>query len=57
MIYNGPKRTIFASGGLGLLQMISELDTRRCASKDTELPRGVDYEILHRLERGTKHPL
>ena len=35
MIRNGSKRTIFASGGLGLLQTVSELDTGRCASEDT----------------------
>ena len=31
-----PKKTIFTNGGLGLLQMISEPDTRRYASEDTE---------------------
>ena len=35
-----PKRTIFASGGLGLLQMISESDTRRCVSKEAEPRKG-----------------
>ena len=30
-------RTIFASGGFGLLQMISKLNTKWCASKDAEL--------------------
>ena len=29
------KRIIFASGGLGLLQMVLELDTGQCASEDT----------------------
>ena len=29
-----PKRTISTSGGFELLQMVSELDTRRCASED-----------------------
>ena len=52
-----PKRTIFASGGLGLLQMVSEPDTERCASKDIGPPRGVDCEIPHWLERGMKHSL
>ena len=33
-IRNGPKRTISASGGLGLLQMVSKPDTGRCASED-----------------------
>ena len=49
-----PKRTIYVSGGLGLLQMVLELDIGRCASEDAGVPRGVDYEIPHRLERGTK---
>ena len=35
-----PKRTVFASGGLGLLQMVLEPDTRQCASKDVEPRRG-----------------
>ena len=52
-----PKRTIFACGGLGLLQMVSEPDTGRCASEDARSSRGVDSEIPHRLERGTKHSL
>ena len=39
-IRNGPKWTIFASGGLGLLQMVSELHTERCASVDTGPQRG-----------------
>ena len=34
-IRNGPKKTISASGGLELLQMVSKPDTGRCASKDT----------------------
>ena len=29
MIRNGPKRTMSTSGGLELLQMVSELDTER----------------------------
>ena len=53
---NGPKR-ISASGGLGLLQMVSELDIGRCANEDVGPPRGVDCEIPRRLERGTKHSL
>ena len=40
MIHNESKRTIFVSGELGLLQMVSEPDTRRCASKDIGSPRG-----------------
>ena len=35
-IRNGLKQTIFASGGLGLLQMVSEPDNERCASEDGE---------------------
>ena len=35
-----PKRTIFASGGLGPLQMVLEPDIGRCASEDVEPPRG-----------------
>ena len=57
MIRNGLKRAISASGGLGLLQMVSEPDTGRCANEDAGPPRGVDSEIPHRLERGTKHSL
>ena len=30
------KRAISASGGLGLLQMVLELDVERCASKEAE---------------------
>ena len=36
-VRNGPKRTIFASGELGLLQMVSNEDTGRCASEKAEL--------------------
>ena len=39
-IRNGLKRTIFASGGLGLLQMVLESDTKRCASEDAGHQRG-----------------
>ena len=35
-ICNGPKQTIFASGELELLQMVTELDTEWCASEDAE---------------------
>ena len=34
--------TISASGGLELLQMVSEPDTRGCASKDARSPREVE---------------
>ena len=33
-IRNELKWTISASGGLGLLQMVSELDIRRCVNED-----------------------
>ena len=39
-----------ASTGLGLLQMLTELVTRRCASEDTWPSEGVDSEIPHRLD-------
>ena len=34
MIHNKLKRTIFTSGGLELLQMVSKLGTERCANED-----------------------
>ena len=55
MICNGSKRTMSTSGGLGLLQMVSKPNTERCASKDIGPSRGLDCEISHRLERGTKY--
>ena len=45
-IRNWPKWTISANGGLGQLQMVSELDTGRCASEDIELPMGVNCEVV-----------
>ena len=36
------KRTIFVSSGFELLQIVSESDTGRCASKETKPPMGVD---------------
>ena len=33
-IRNGLNRTIFASGGLGLLQMVLEIDTEQCDNED-----------------------
>ena len=36
------KRTIFASSGLGPLQMVSESDTGRCVSEEVVPRRGVD---------------
>ena len=57
-IRNGPKETISASGGFGLLKMELELDTGRCVSEDAGPPRKrVDCEIPYRLERGTEHSL
>ena len=53
-IRNWQKQTISVNGKLGLLQMVLEPDTGWCASKDAG-PRGVDCEIPHRLEMGTKH--
>ena len=44
-------RTISASKGLELLQMVSKLDTGWCASEDAG-PQGMDCEIPHWLERG-----
>ena len=38
------------SGGLGLLQMVLELDNKQCTSEDVGPLREVDYEISHRLE-------
>ena len=40
MICNGPKQTICASDGLGLLQMVSELDIGQCANEDAGPSRG-----------------
>ena len=54
-IRNVPRWTISVSNGLGLLQIVSEPDTGRCASEYASSPRRVDCEIPHRLERGTKH--
>ena len=57
MIRNGLKWTIFASGGLGLLHMVSKPDIGWCANEDAGPSRGVDCEIPHWLKRGTKHSL
>ena len=56
-IRNEPKRIVSISLGLGLLQMVLEIDTEQCASKDVGPPREVDCEIPYRLERGAKHSL
>ena len=57
MIRKGPKWTLHASGGLGLLQIVSEPDIEHSASENVGPPCRVDYEIPHRLERRTKHSL
>ena len=48
--------TISVSGGFGLLQMVLELDIRRCASEDARLLRGMDCEIPCRMEREQSIP-
>ena len=57
MIRNGPKRTISTSGGLGLLQMISELAIEWCASEDTRTQEGwiVRSHIGWRGERNISY--
>ena len=42
---NGPKRIIFARSELTLLQMVSELDTGRCTSKDVAPLKEMNCEI------------
>jgi len=37
---NLERRTIFVSGGLGLLQMVSEPETEQCTSEDAGPQRG-----------------
>ena len=34
------KRTIFVNGGIELLQMVSEANTRRCVNENVELRKG-----------------
>ena len=55
MIHNGPKQTISTSGGLELLQMVSEPDTGRCVSKNVMPPRGwiVRLELLRKVYFGS----
>ena len=50
---NEPKRTKSTSGELRLLQMVLELDTEQCASKDAGSQRGwiVRSHISWRRER------
>ena len=55
-IHNGPKRTISANSGLGLLQMVSEPDTGRCVNENAKHPRRVDCEISHWSEREQSIP-
>ena len=47
------KQTISVRSELELLQMVLQLGTERCASKDIVPQRGVDCEIPHQLERRT----
>ena len=56
MIRHGPKRTIFTSGGIRLLQMVLEQDVGQCVSEDAG-PQGVNREIPRWMENGTKHSL
>ena len=51
------KWIISASGGLGLLQMVSVPGIGLRTSEDVEASRRVDCEISHRLKRGMKHSL
>ena len=46
-----PKRTISANGGLGLLQLVSEPDTGRCASKEAKPQRGSEHEAVCQQRR------
>ena len=41
VIRNGSKRTISASGGIELLEMVLEPDTGRCVSEDAGPLKGV----------------
>ena len=54
---NGPKRTIFASGRLGILQMVSKPDIEQCVSEDNGPPRGwiVRPHIGWRGEQSISH--
>ena len=57
MIHNRPKRTVFVSGGLGLLQMVLEPDTGLCASEDNGPQEGwiVRSHIDWRGERNISY--
>ena len=54
LVREKPKRTISASGGLELLQMVSKLNIERCASEEAEPRRRVDMRLSATLgsERG-----
>ena len=52
-IRNGSKQIISTSGEFDVLQMILESNIKRCASENARLPRRVDCEISHQLERRT----
>ena len=57
MIRNEPKQTIFVSSGLGLLQIVSEPDTKRCTNEDAG-PQGrwiVRSHIGWRGEQSIPH--
>ena len=56
-ICNRPKQIIFASGGLGLLQMISVSDTGQYVSDDGRPPRGwiVRSHVSWRGERSISY--
>ena len=54
-IHDGLKQTISTNVGFGLLQTVSDPNTKRCAREDVGTPKRVDYEITHWLKRGTKH--
>ena len=47
-----PKRTIFASDGLGLLQMVSKPDTGPCVSEEAKPRRGVDMRQCANKDEG-----
>ena len=66
-IRNSLEWTISTDGRLGLLQLVSELGTERCANvksrremdynENVKSRREVDYEIPYRLETRIKHSL
>ena len=55
-ICNGSKRTIFTSGGLGLLQTVLEPDTGWCASKEAGPLRGWIVKSHIRWREGQDIP-